>query len=144
MGRIAGRGGLPGTYPPDGPVIQTDRLCAAGTGQQGKTAARRPPSRRTRFSAATRTYLASVPDSPGYWAIRSHSSADEREAHVREVERSGQHLPEAPTAAATARPSPPARPGSPPACAPSSRPTARPSTAAPQTGPGAHSDTPFP
>jgi hypothetical protein len=36
MGRIAGRGGIPGTYPPGGPVIQADRLYAAGTGQQGK------------------------------------------------------------------------------------------------------------
>ena len=33
MGRIAGRGGLPGTYPPDGPVIHTDRLFAACAGQ---------------------------------------------------------------------------------------------------------------
>jgi pimeloyl-ACP methyl ester carboxylesterase len=41
--RIAGRGGLPGTYPPDGPVIQTDRLCAAGTGQQGKDRGQAPP-----------------------------------------------------------------------------------------------------
>ena len=41
--------------------------------------------------------------------------------------------PKAPTAGATARPSPPARPASPPACAPSSRPTARPSSAAPRT-----------
>jgi hypothetical protein len=33
MRRIAGCGGLPGTYPPAGPLIQTYRLCAAGTGQ---------------------------------------------------------------------------------------------------------------
>jgi hypothetical protein len=37
--------------------------------------------------------------------------------------------PTAPTAGATARPSPPARPGSPPACAPSSTPAARSSSA---------------
>ena len=43
MRRIAGRGGLPGTYPPDGPVIQTDRLCAAGTGQQDKDRGQAPP-----------------------------------------------------------------------------------------------------
>jgi hypothetical protein len=43
MRRIAGRGGLTGTYPPDGPVIQTDRLCAAGTGQQGKDRGQAPP-----------------------------------------------------------------------------------------------------
>ncbi len=78
--RIAGRGGLPGTYPPAGPVIQTDRLCEAGTGQQGKDRGRTPPSRRARFSAATRTYLASVPDSPGY---KIHSSADERKLSAR-------------------------------------------------------------
>jgi len=59
--RIAGRGGLPGTYLPAGRVIQTDRLCEAGTGQQGKDRGQTPPSRRARFSAATRTYLASVP-----------------------------------------------------------------------------------
>ena len=41
MGRIAG--GSPGTRPPDGPVIQTDRLCAAGTGQQGKDRSQTPP-----------------------------------------------------------------------------------------------------
>ena len=32
-GRIAGRRGLPGTYPPDGPVTHTDRLFAARGGQ---------------------------------------------------------------------------------------------------------------
>jgi hypothetical protein len=42
------------------------------------------------------------------FAIAAH--AHEREAHIREVEQFGQSLP-APTAAATARPSPPARPG---------------------------------
>ena len=42
--------------------------------------------------------------------------------------------PKAPTAAATARPSPPARPASPPGCAPSSRPTAPPSSTTPRTG----------
>jgi hypothetical protein len=39
--RIAG--GSSGTCPPDGPVIQTDRLCAAGTGQQGKDRGPAPP-----------------------------------------------------------------------------------------------------
>ena len=68
MRRIAGRGGLPRTYPPDGPVIHTDRLCAARTGQQGKDRGQTPPSRRARLSAATRTYLTSVPDPPGYLA----------------------------------------------------------------------------
>jgi len=43
MRRIAGRGGLHGTYPPDGAVIQTDRLCAAGTGQHGKDRGQAPP-----------------------------------------------------------------------------------------------------
>jgi hypothetical protein len=43
------------------------------------------------------------------FAIAAH--ADEREAHVREVERSGHSLPEDSYADATARPSPPARPG---------------------------------
>ena len=65
------------------------------------------------------------------FAIAAH--ADEREAHVREVERSGADCPTAPTAGATARPSPPARPGSPPGCAPSSRPTAPRPTATPRT-----------
>ena len=55
------------------------------------------------------------------FALAAH--ADEREAHIREVERSGADCPKAPTAAATARPSPPARPGSPPGCAPFSTPT---------------------
>jgi hypothetical protein len=63
---LPGRGGLPGTYLPAGRVIQTDRLCEAGTGQQGKDRGQTPPSRRARFSAATRTYLASVPDPPGH------------------------------------------------------------------------------
>ena len=65
------------------------------------------------------------------FAIAAH--ADEREAHVREVERSGAACPRAPTAAATARPSPPARPGSPPGCAPSSRPAAPRPAATPRT-----------
>ena len=65
------------------------------------------------------------------FALAAH--ADEREAHVREVERSGQTCPKAPTAGATARPSPPARPGSPPGCAPSSRPTGRRPTTTPRT-----------
>jgi hypothetical protein len=43
MGRIAGRGQAPGTYPADGPLIQTDRLRAAGTGQQGKYRGQAPP-----------------------------------------------------------------------------------------------------
>jgi integrase/recombinase XerD len=43
MGRIAGRGRLPRTYPPGAPVIQTDRLCAAGTGQQDKDRGQAPP-----------------------------------------------------------------------------------------------------
>ena len=43
MGRIAGRGGLPGTYPPGAPVIQTDRLYAAGTRQQDKDRGQAPP-----------------------------------------------------------------------------------------------------
>jgi hypothetical protein len=43
MRRIAGCGGLPGTYPPDGPVIQTGRLCAAGTAQRGKDHGQAPP-----------------------------------------------------------------------------------------------------
>ncbi len=43
MGRIAGRGGHPGTYPLDGLVTQTDRLCAPGTGQQGKDRGQAPP-----------------------------------------------------------------------------------------------------
>ena len=57
------------------------------------------------------------------FALAAH--ADEREAHVREVEQSATASPKAPTAGATARPSPPARPGSPPGCAPSSTPTGR-------------------
>jgi alpha-D-ribose 1-methylphosphonate 5-triphosphate diphosphatase PhnM len=43
------------------------------------------------------------------FAIAAH--ADEREAHRCEVKRSGRSLSEAPTAAATAKPSPPAKPG---------------------------------
>jgi hypothetical protein len=43
MRRIAGRGRLPGTYLPDGPVIQTERLRATGTGQQGKDSGQAPP-----------------------------------------------------------------------------------------------------
>ena len=35
--------GLPGTYLPDGPVIQTERLRATGTGQQGKDSGQAPP-----------------------------------------------------------------------------------------------------
>ena len=46
---------------------------------------------------------------------------------------SARACPKAPTAGATARPSPPAKPGSPPGSAPSSRPTARPPSAAPRT-----------
>ena len=65
------------------------------------------------------------------FAIAAH--AGEREAHVREVERSGAACPRAPTAGATARPSPPARPGSPPGCAPSSRPAAPRPAATPRT-----------
>ena len=55
------------------------------------------------------------------FALAAH--ADEREAHVREVEQSVPTGPTAPGAGATGRPSPPARPGSPPGCAPSSMPT---------------------
>jgi hypothetical protein len=40
---LPGRGGLPGTYLPAGRVIQTDRLCEAGTGQQGKDRGQAPP-----------------------------------------------------------------------------------------------------
>jgi hypothetical protein len=80
MRRIAGRGGLSGTYLPAGRVIQTDRLCEAGTGQEGKDRGQTPRSRRARFSAATRTYLASVPDSAGY---KVHPSADERKLRDR-------------------------------------------------------------
>jgi len=43
MRPIAGRGGLPRDLPPDGPVIHTDRLYAAGTGQQGKDRGQAPP-----------------------------------------------------------------------------------------------------
>jgi hypothetical protein len=57
------------------------------------------------------------------FALAAH--ADEREAHAREVERSGASCPKAPTAGPTARPSPPAKPGSPPGCAPSITPTTR-------------------
>ena len=42
------------------------------------------------------------------FAIAAH--ADEREAHIREVERYGQTFPKTPTAAATAKPSPPGDP----------------------------------
>jgi hypothetical protein len=73
MRRIAGRGGHPGTYLPAGRVIQTDRLCEAGTGQQDTDRGQTPPSRRAPFSAATRTYLASVSDPPG---CKVHSSAE--------------------------------------------------------------------
>ena len=65
-------------------------------------------------------------------AIAAH--ADEREAHIREVERFGQSLPKAPTAAATARPSLPARHESPPVYASSSTPTVWPSNATPNSG----------
>ena len=41
-------------------------------------------------------------------AIATH--AGEREAHLREVQRHARTCPKAPTAAATARPSPPAKP----------------------------------
>jgi len=43
------------------PVIQTDPLRPAGTGQQGKRRGQAPLTRRVRFSTATRTYLARVP-----------------------------------------------------------------------------------
>jgi len=33
----------PGTYPPDGPVIRTDRLFAACAGQQGRDRGQAPP-----------------------------------------------------------------------------------------------------
>ena len=65
------------------------------------------------------------------FALAAH--AGEREAHAREVERSGADCPTVPTAGATARPSPPARPGSPPGCAPSSRPAAPRPAATPRT-----------
>ena len=61
------------------------------------------------------------------FAITAH--ADEREADVREVQQFGRSLPRAPTAGATARPSPPARCESPHGCGPSSAPTGRPSSA---------------
>jgi len=60
--------------------------------------------------------------------------ADEREAHLREVQRFGERLA-VPMAGATARPSPPARPGLPPGCEPSGRPTGRPSRATQRSGP---------
>ena len=53
------------------------------------------------------------------------ANADEREAHIREVEQLGQRFPEGSFGRATARPSPPARRGSPPACGPSNVPTGR-------------------
>jgi hypothetical protein len=43
--------------------------------------------------------------------IAMFAIACDREAHVREVEQYGEKLPAAPTADATARPSPPARRG---------------------------------
>ena len=40
---LPGADGSPGPTPPGGPVIQTDRLCAAGTGQQDKDRGQAPP-----------------------------------------------------------------------------------------------------
>ena len=61
-------------------MIQTGVCARQEQDRKAKTAARRRPSRRARFSAATRTYLASVPESPGY---KVHSSADVSELPVR-------------------------------------------------------------
>jgi hypothetical protein len=43
MCRVAGRGGLPATYPAQGTVTQTDRLRAARTGQRAKDRGQTPP-----------------------------------------------------------------------------------------------------
>src|SRR5271156_2073001 len=70
---LPGEEDAPGTYPPDGPVIRTDRLRATGTGQEGKGRSQAPPDwgygsgrqpERTSRASSTRH------------AIRSHSSAE--------------------------------------------------------------------
>ena len=53
------------------------------------------------------------------------ANADEREAHIREVEQLGQRFPEGSFGRRNRSPSPPARRGSPPACRPSNMPTGR-------------------
>jgi hypothetical protein len=80
-------------------------------------------------SQTTTLILDSVTADVAIYAIAAH--AGEREAHLRQVQLSGQDLPEAPAAGPTASSSPTAKPASPPACAPSNTNTTPRSNATP-------------
>lgn len=66
MDRISRARRAPGTYRPTGRRSTPTACSRHAQDSKAETAAKRRLSRRARFSAATRTYLTSVPDPPGY------------------------------------------------------------------------------
>jgi len=69
MGRIAGRGGLPGPTRLTGWWSGPTRLCPAGTGQQGKDRGQAPPESAGTVQRTSQAF-------PARRTIRSHSSAE--------------------------------------------------------------------